>query len=86
MHNNHTFSALAALFALCICACSPKQPYDDVWQEYDWVPSDAEFTNPYLIPPDTYYGSGQIYDNDSTYVPPHSFGMCNDTGNIFGCE
>ena len=67
------------LISIMLFSCKNTQR-DDVWKEYEWLPADAEYSNPYLIPPDAtrgytppVYGGQPVYDNDSTYVPPRGY-------------
>lgn len=81
---------MRSLFSLSLCllilACQ-QRPTNDVWRNYDWLPPDAEYYNPYLIPPEAqrgYYGQPATvpYDNDRYYVPPSDFGMCGGTSGL----
>lgn len=87
--------ALCFAAVICLlCGCAKQNAYDEVWSNYDWLPPDAEYTNPYLIPnntqptyPSTYRGPAYpTYDNDADYIQPRSWGMCSGTNNLGGCE
>lgn len=81
---------LIFLCVFTVFGCRQKG-YDKVWSTYDWLPAGAESSNAYSIPNNAYrgYGGGYstqpVYDNDSDYMQPRGFGICN-SGNYLACE
>lgn len=83
--------AMIFISGLLVFACQ-QRPYNDVWRQYDWLPPDAEYDNPYLLPREvrqgypTPYPARPVYDNDYDYVPPRGWGVCTGSDNLGQCE
>lgn len=78
-------------FLAMICllfGCAKQNTYDKVWSNYDWLPPGTENSNPYVVQqPGSYYrGYPQVYDNDTDYVQPYGWGMCNGVNSLGTCE
>ena len=73
------FCLIAVIFHLS--ACAKQRAHNEIWRTYDWLPADAEYSNPYDIPSN----DNPYYDNDADYIQPHGWGMCNGSNNLGSC-